>query len=170
MPMTAPLDPEGFAQRQLHLRQATAADVPRINKVAVLSKAFWGYSPEQLALWRDDLVVDPKTAIEWPTVVAESDGQISGFAQLDPTRNPWDLARLFVEPGAHRQGVGRSLLTWIQGLAAEAGQAEISIDSDPHAAAFYIACGATVQGIVAAPLPGEPHRTRPQLLLRTKVA
>ena len=167
--MTAPLDPEDFAQRQLHLRQATAADVPRINKVAVLSKAFWGYSPEQLALWRDDLVVDPKTAIEWPTVVAESDGQISGFAQLDPTRNPWDLARLFVEPGAHRQGVGRNLLTWIQGLAAEAGQAEISIDSDPHAAAFYIACGATVTAtsVVSAAAPCVRRRQKPACRGRT---
>ena len=36
------------------------------------------------------------------------------------------------------------------------------VDADPHAASFYASCGARLGGAVAAPIPGEPTRMRPQ--------
>lgn len=43
------------------------------------------------------------------------------------------------------------------------GAVEITVDSDPNAEAFYLACGASRRGKVPAPIAGEPHRVRPQL-------
>ncbi|MGE3850071.1 MAG: GNAT family N-acetyltransferase [Gammaproteobacteria bacterium] len=149
------------------LRGAARADQPRLDEIALTGKASWGYAPEQLARWRHDLEVTPDSLVDWPTVVVETSGRIVGFAQLDPTQAPWDLARLFVDPGFHRRGIGRRLLARMRVLAAQAGQSHIAIDADPHAVLFYLACGALTIGQVAAPVPGAPNRTRPQLLLAT---
>jgi hypothetical protein len=43
----------------------------------------------------------------------------------------------------------------------------VFIDADPHAEAFYRACGALRIGGVAAPIDGQPQRVRPQLVLST---
>ena len=45
------------------------------------------------------------------------------------------------------------------------GVANLAIDADPNAEAFYLANGARRVGEDAAPIEGLPGRTRPQLLL-----
>jgi ribosomal protein S18 acetylase RimI-like enzyme len=152
------------------IRHATASDLPRLNEIAIESKASWGYAADQISEWLADLEIDPETVDIWPTLVAEKDGQIAGFAQLDPTQQPWDLTRLFVDPSFKRQGIGRQLLRAMQEVAAAANGDHISIDSDPNAESFYIACGAISVGVLAAPIPGEPNRCRPQLRLPTNAA
>jgi GNAT superfamily N-acetyltransferase len=149
----------------MHFRHATASDVPRLDAIAVDAKASWGYTAEQVAGWTADLAVDPGTVGNWPMLVAEQDGQIAGFAQLDPTQQPWELARLFVSQRFQRRGIGRRLLRRMQAIVAAAGGLHIAIDSDPNAESFYMACGAVLVGAVAAPIPGEPNRVRPQLRL-----
>ena len=46
--------------------------------------------------------------------------------------------------------------------AARGGAASVSVDGDPNAERFYLACGAERRGEIAAPIPGEPGRVRPQ--------
>ena len=49
------------------------------------------------------------------------------------------------------------------------GLREIVIDADPNAENFYVHCGATVTGVVPAPIEGQPGRTRPQLRLSAEL-
>jgi len=39
----------------------------------------------------------------------------------------------------------------------------VTVDADPNAESFYLACGADRCGEVPAPIRGEPGRVRPQL-------
>jgi hypothetical protein len=43
-----------------------------------------------------------------------------------------------------------------------------TIDSDPNAEPFYLACGAERTGAIPAPIAGQPARVRPQLVVRIR--
>lgn len=141
-----------------------------MDGIALEAKAHWGYARDQMAAWSDELRTKPETIACWPTFVAEIDDEVIGFAQIDPTVEPWELVSLWVLPRYMRQGVGTGLLGKVRALAQVAGEEAIHIDSDPHALGFYRACGASVVGSVAAPIEGEAGRVRPQLRMPTREA
>ena len=134
------------------------------------AKAHWGYSAQQLALWREDLTVSMETFHVRPVCVADVDNLMVGFAQVATDVQPWELWALWVQPSHMGRGIGKRLLEWASALAASGGQAQLAIDSDPHAEGFYRACGAQFVGRVAAPIAGDAQRMRPQLRLATCAA
>ena len=71
------------------------------------------------------------------------------------------LEHLWVQPDSMGKGVGRALLQHAQGQAKTA----LLIDSDPHAEAFYIACGARRVARIPAPIPQQPDRFLPRMEL-----
>ncbi|MFP7722446.1 GNAT family N-acetyltransferase [Lysobacter sp. A3-1-A15] len=83
-------------------------------------------------------------------LLAERDGHVRGLVSLHSLymfANGADLARitaLVVEPGEHRQGIGRRLLREAEALARRTGAARIEVTSGPQrteARAFYCSCG-----------------------------
>jgi GNAT superfamily N-acetyltransferase len=154
----------------MQLRLATVADIPQLNELALLAKARWGYSAEQLEKWRPELEVAPTSLTLCPVCVAETAGVLLGFAQIATDETPWDLLALWVHPAHMGKGVGKALLAWVRRLAAEAGQPALTIDADPNAEGFYLSCGAQRAGELAAPIAGMPERVRPQLILPTRAA
>ena len=154
----------------MNLRRGTREDLPCLDSIALAAKAHWGYSAEQIAMWRDDLRVNPESLKSAPVCLAEQDGQTVGFVQIGTDDRPWELESLWVHPSHMRKGVGKALVQWAAKYACENGQSELAIDADPNATDFYLACGALVVDRVAAPIPGQPQRARPQLRLRTSAA
>jgi len=154
----------------MNLRRGIPEDIQRLELIAFAAKAHWGYSAEQLEAWRADLTISPESFIARPVCVAEEDGQPVGFVQVAMDKQPWELDALWVYPEHMGKGIGKALFTWAQDLAALSGQLELAIDADPNAERFYRACGAVLVGSVPAPIVGNPHRVRPQLLVRTSAA
>jgi ribosomal protein S18 acetylase RimI-like enzyme len=154
----------------MNLRRGTPDDVPGLDAIALAAKAHWGYSPEQMAAWQEDLRVKPESLERAPVCLAEENGQTLGFVQIGTDSQPWELESLWVHPCHMRKGVGKALVQWATQYAIENGQGELAIDADPNAAGFYLACGAQAFDSVAAPIPGQPHRVRPQLRLPTTAA
>ncbi len=151
----------------VRLRLALPSDPPRLSEIALAAKAHWGYEPAQIEAWRDDLGVHSEAVLAGLVCVAEFSGRLIGWIELSSKNAPWAIEGLWVTPEQMRRGVGKALLTWARSQAAQAGQAELLIDADPHAEAFYLAQGARRIGLVPAPIPGQPERMRPQLLLPT---
>ena len=154
----------------MKIRPASLRDLAEMDQVALQAKAYWGYTSKELARWAKDLRTKPETIGAWPTAIAEVNGHVAGFAQVDPTVNPWELVSLWVKPEFMRRGIGGSLLRHVQAIARDSGMPEIHIDSDPNALPFYLACGAIEVGAVAAPIEGRPDRVRPQLRASTSGA
>jgi GNAT superfamily N-acetyltransferase len=154
----------------MHLREATIADIPQLNELALLAKGRWDYTSEQLERWRPDLEVPPASLVTRPVCVAEIEGVVVGFVQVAMDVQPWDLWGMWVHPAHARKGVGKALLAWAQHLAHKAGQLEITIDADPNAEAFYLSCGAHRVGHIPAPIEGRADRVRPQLRLQSSPA
>lgn len=150
----------------IQLRPVTPQEAPILSALAEDSKGHWPYSPEQLALWREDLTVSAQLIASTQCWAALSASQIVGCFVLDPRAKPWSLEHFWVHPEHMGRGVGRALLERAVTLAQQGRVAEVSIDADPYAEAFYLACGAVRVGEITAPIAGAPQRVRPQLLLR----
>ncbi|MCS6996274.1 MAG: GNAT family N-acetyltransferase [Casimicrobiaceae bacterium] len=151
----------------IRLRVAREDDLEAMNRLALRAKAHWGYDEDELARWRDAIEVRANTVREWPTFVAEAEGGLVGFVQMNPAQTRWALDALWVEPDRMGQGIGRRLLSHACRMAAAAGQRVLSIDADPNAVAFYVRMGARAVGYVPAPLTNDPERVRPQFLIET---
>jgi GNAT superfamily N-acetyltransferase len=117
--------------------------------------------------WREDLSPGAASIAAQPTWVAELDGELAGFCQLNLQAGPAELEHLWVRPQFMRHGIGRALLDCALHELAVSGVDVLHIDADPHAEPFYLACGAVRVGALAAPVEGEPGRVRPQMRLST---
>ena len=152
-------------------RPATPADAVRLTEIAAAAKAHWGYPPSWLTQWRTELTISPGDLTRWTVRVAtDADGTPLGFVATSAALPRWEVEHLWVHPAGIGQGIGRLLLREALREAHTAGAIGLAIDSDPHAAGFYIRCGAQSVGVVPAPMPGAPDRTLPRLWLDAEAA
>lgn len=150
---------------QISIRPAVEQDASRLTAIAVEAKAYWGYSPELMYTWLPQLTITAARIASSPVYVGEVDGQVAGFYSLNTAAPTWELDNLWVSPAFMRQGLGRTLLEHASALAASYGVMQITIDAEPNAEGFYLACGAHQGGVIPAPIPGQPNRQRPQMVL-----
>ena len=147
----------------MEMRRARPTEAAAISELIQASKAHWGYTPAQMVAWREALRVLPATIAACPTYVVEVAGKLAGFYLLEPRADLWNVEHLFVLPAHMGQGLGRALFAHAANTAAQAGASAFSIDADPNAEPFYLACGAVRTDVVAAPIDGQPDRVRPQM-------
>ena len=105
---------------------------------------------------REALLANPD-AIELPVeqidagvvFVAECDGVVAGFTAVLPRPDgEAELDALFVEPAMRRRGVGRMLVEHCMNVAGARGSVCLYVIGNPHAEAFYTACGFETTGTV----------------------
>ena len=150
----------------LQIRRARESEASALSALAIAAKQFWGYSSEDIERWRPLLTISALDVASKPVFVAEIENEVVGFYLLAPTARAWQLDHLWVSPRFARRGIGRTLLAHAENVASLAGASTIVVDADPNAEPFYIACGCIRQGIVPAPIVGDPARFRPQLSLQ----
>ena len=147
----------------MNIRRAEEAEAPVLSALVMRAKAHWGYSNEQLERWRSQLTISSTDIRERPTFIAMADAEVVGFYSLRSSPVAWELDNLWVQPEFMNRGIGRALLAHALATAVRGGAREITVDADPNAEPFYLACGAIRRGEVAAAVPGQPNRVRPQL-------
>ena len=147
----------------MNIRPAVESEAEVLSELVMRAKSHWGYSAEALEGWRPDLAVSPTNVRDGPAFVAVVGAEIVGFYSLRTSRTAWELDNLWVLPKFMHQGIGRALLAHALATAARGGATEVTVDADPNAESFYLERGAVRRGDVAAPIPGQPHRVRPQL-------
>jgi GNAT superfamily N-acetyltransferase len=150
----------------MRTRRAHQSEASALSTLALNAKRVWGYLPEDIERWRALLTVSADDIASKPIFVAEVANEVVGFYSLVPTAQLCELDHLWVAPQFARRGIGRALLAHAFDTACLARALSIAIDADPNAEPFYAACGAVRQGVVAAPIAGDPERARPQLSLR----
>ncbi len=150
----------------MQIRRAREDEAAALSGIARLSKAHWPYPAAQIGAWLADLTVTAEQIAAHPTCVADLDGDVAGFYQLLVQDESWILEHLWVLPQHMGKGCGRALLEHAATFAMQGGARALSIDADPYAEPFYVACGAKTVGVKAAPIEGMPDRVRPQMVLR----
>lgn len=147
----------------MNIRPAAESEAEVLSDLVMRAKSHWGYSAEALEGWRPELAVSPTNVRAGPAFVAVVGAEVVGFYSLRTSRTTWELDNLWVLPKFMHQGIGRALLAHALATAARGGATEVTVDADPNAESFYLECGAIRRGDVAAPIPGQPNRVRPQL-------
>jgi GNAT superfamily N-acetyltransferase len=139
----------------LEIRPARADEAETISRLAQASKAHWGYSPEQMAVFRAELTLTAERVVAQRTHVAMDGGALVGFYTLKGAGSGQiELEHVFVDPARLRCGVGRALFRHACQVAAQAGAGELFIQSDPNAAGFYRELGARYLGEIPSSIPG----------------
>ena len=151
----------------MNIRPAQGHEAKALTAIALEAKAFWGYPADTLESWKQELTVSTQTITSRPTFVAVIGDEIVGFYSLSPSHHSWKLDHLWVLPQLMDRGIGGALVADALETAARGGASSVTVDADPNAESFYLACGAARYGEVPAPIPGEPGRVRPQLAFRT---
>ena len=147
----------------MNIRPAQGHEAKALTAIALEAKAFWGYPADTIESWKQELTVSTQTVTSRPTFVAMIRDEIVGFYSLSPSHDAWKLEDLWVLPRFMDRGIGRALVAHALETAARGGASSVTVDADPNAESFYLACGADRCGEVPAPIRGEPGRVRPQL-------
>jgi ribosomal protein S18 acetylase RimI-like enzyme len=151
--------------KSFSIRRAAAGDSPSLTRLALEAKAHWEYPAAWLDSWREALTITPEYIASHTVLVAESAaGQPKplGVCALGERGDRWQLEHLWVDPGAHRAGIGRALVQCVLAIAGSRDPGcTVRVESDPHAAEFYRRLGAREVGAVPAPMDGDPARVLP---------
>jgi hypothetical protein len=118
-----------------------------LRDILIESKGYWGYSKEQLDIWRSKLTFGSEYISNNTVKLVTKDSKTIGFYAL--TKDPIDeLDHFWLLPEAIGLGMGsrvfEQILTDCKSLAIK----EFVIVSDPDAQGFYLKKGAVVVGEV----------------------
>ena len=122
-----------------HIRLATPADTGRISALSrelIENGLRWRWTPTAVARSMADL--------ETEVVVAENDKSFSGFALMRFGESEAHLLLLAVVPEFARQGIGTTLMRWLEKMAVIAGIERIHLEvraKNVSAQHFYEALG-----------------------------
>lgn len=90
----------------------------------------------------NDIVIRPADIEGGIFLVHEVGREITGVAGVMRTKDGYELAHLWVEPGRIGSGIGRALLRAAADRAGKAGARELTFTCDPHTEGFYLRMGA----------------------------
>jgi putative acetyltransferase len=131
---------EPDARPDVRVRAALAGDVPaiwRVHNESIRELCGERYGPEEIAAW---IAFRPPDAYlhalaSRALFVAELQGAIVGFGQLDPARA--EIEACYVAPKAVRSGIGSALLARMEDEARRRGHRIIRLNATLNAEKFY---------------------------------
>jgi GNAT superfamily N-acetyltransferase len=118
-----------------------AAAISAVNCASIRGICSAVYTPYEIDVWTalltPDKYLEPlRTQIMF---VAEREGVIVGYSQLDPAREL--VLAVYVTPDAARAGVGSALLEKLEWAARERGLKRLVLDATLNAETFYTRSG-----------------------------
>lgn len=145
------------------IRRARPEESGLLTRLALRSKAYWGYSPEFMAACEAELTITPKLIADWTIWVAETDGAICGMVALrgEEGDGQAELEDFFVEPEAQGRGVGSALMASLLDTCRARGVITLGLDADPNAETIYHRLGFTTVG--RSPSGSIPGRWLPRM-------
>jgi GNAT superfamily N-acetyltransferase len=136
--------------------KAVAEDLPRLTEIAIESKAYWGYTPEQIESWREDLTVSLERFQKWDICKFVVNDDIAGFYCLNLHEGDGVscLEFLFILPKFIGKAIGSQLLQHAFQKSKEEKKYTMKVLSDPNAASFYAKYGFVETSKEESAIPG----------------
>jgi GNAT superfamily N-acetyltransferase len=111
-----------------------------IRREAIRARCRDDYPASDLAVWTSgDMSETFARRVAEQFHVAVMDGHIVGTGMIDLATGRVDA--VFVLPEFMRQGIGRAIMNYLEGLAVSAGLSVIQLDATLNAASFYRSLG-----------------------------
>lgn len=122
--------------------KAQIQDADLLTKIALSSKAYWGYSKDQIKKWKNDLTVTPKMFNDSNIYKFQINKTTAGFYVLYRANIRTSfLDFLFVSPNFINQGIGSKLLEHAKDYCRKESCVVLNVLSDPNSEAFYLKHG-----------------------------
>jgi GNAT superfamily N-acetyltransferase len=153
----------GMPEATITLRPARPREAASLTELCLRSKAHWGYDDAFIRACRAELTLTPEFLAEHLHRIAERDGAVVGYVEIESDEGEWYLNKLYVEPAHIGRGVGTILLDWAKEAARSPGANSLVIEADPNAVEFYRRHGARDAG--TAPSGSIAGRLLPRLIL-----
>lgn len=120
------------------IQKANSSDAGVLSEITKRSKAYWGYSADQLEAWSELLTIT-EAYIESNSVykLIADDKTIGYYSFFNEDEQTIKLDNFFVLPEYIGTGNGRLLMEDFLTLAKSTAAKRILLDADPHAEPFY---------------------------------
>jgi putative acetyltransferase len=118
-----------------------AAPLTALYRASVHGIASRDYTPQQIRAWAPDFIDEAafgRKCASKATWVAEIEGRVAGFSDLEPDGH---VDMLFVHPDFQRRGVARALLEHIEKEARHIGQSRLYAEASITARPVFEAMG-----------------------------
>lgn len=112
-----------------------------LSDLSVESKGHWGYSKEQLNIWRKDLKIEEEEITQNLIRTILADGDLVGFYSIKREKNEDILNDLWLLPKAIGRGIGKLAFEKIKEDCLNLRIEEFVVISDPNAEGFYLKQG-----------------------------
>jgi len=131
----------------MNIQKAKIEDHIRLTEITKKSKAYWGYSEEQLEKWSNNLTVTADYIETNPVFNLVHENQVVAYySYLKKEENQVKLDNLFILPEYIGKGFGSFLMNdFLERMRNEKCQKNI-LDSEPNAELFYQKIGFTKIG------------------------
>lgn len=122
----------------MEITKSTIGDSEILTEITKKSKAYWGYSDEQIENWSDLLTIT-KNYIEKNNVykLLDNDFTVGYYSYIYLNRKEVKLDNLFVLPNYIGTGLGKLLMNNFLDRIKNTEIEKIILDSEPNAERFY---------------------------------
>lgn len=145
--------------RGLSIRSSGPDDLDRLRRIYRRASLSNEGDREALLEHPAYLELRPQPVVEGRTRVAVADGEIVGFATVEPAPTGAELVDLFVDPASMRRGVARALVEDAMSRLDAQGIETLAVTANPHALGFYDSVGFEAGEATTTPL-GPASRMR----------
>lgn len=131
----------------MNIQKAKIEDHIRLTEITKKSKAYWGYSDEQMKKWSNNLTITIDYIKTNPVFNLVDENQIVGYySYLRLENNQVKLDNLFILPEYIGKGFGSFLMNDFLEIMRNEKCQKIILDSEPNAEQFYQKIGFTKIG------------------------
>lgn len=124
------------------IEKASIIDYEILTEITKKSKAYWGYSEEQLLKWSNNLTITQDYIKRNDVFKLVNNNLIVGYySYFSEGEKSMKLDNLFVLPEYIGKGFGKYLMTDFLNRMKEAKIERITLDSEPNAESFYSKMG-----------------------------
>ncbi len=122
----------------MKIEKATPKDYEILTQITKKSKAYWGYSEEQIEKWNDNLTIS-QNYIQTNTVfkLTNKNTIIGYYSYINKQENIVKLDNLFILPDYIGKGFGKYLIQDFLIRMRDNNCKKITLDSEPNAEKFY---------------------------------
>jgi ribosomal protein S18 acetylase RimI-like enzyme len=125
----------------MKIERATINDNEILSDITKKSKAFWGYSEEQILEWNDNLTISKNYIESNYTFKLLNENTVIGYYSYIIEKPGVKLDNLFVLPEYIGKGFGKYLVDDFLTRMRNQKIKKITLDSDPNAEEFYLKIG-----------------------------
>lgn len=126
----------------MKIEAARNIDAKELTDLTLHSKSYWGYSPDQINEWKNDLTISPEYLDQAEVFKLTDSNQLIGYYSfIELSHKKVKLDNIFLRTEFIGKGFGAILMRHFLQRVKDLGYLTIELESEPFAEEFYLKFG-----------------------------